>query len=218
MRSYEAARFYFSVFSFFGWLAVGVGFLLAISMGGTAAKLQPYGFGGGIGAGTFAALPGIFCMISGFFLLVLAQTGRASADTAEYTQQMLKVSRDQLEVSNRMLKGARLQVDGFEALQPQEDLEGDGFADNRGAAQEGKDDSKDYPQIAGASLGFDAPDETAPEPAKLTHAGREITSIETGYRIGTMEFETLDEAKRYADLLSSWGQLKAGDPRGRRRL
>ncbi len=49
-------------------------------------------------------VPGIGIGITGFILVAFVQMGRATVDTAEYTQQMLKLSRDQLEVSKQSLK------------------------------------------------------------------------------------------------------------------
>ena len=60
-------------------------------------------YGGG-GAGLLAMVPGIGIGITGFILVAFVQMGRATVDTAEYTQQMLKLSRDQLEVSKQGLK------------------------------------------------------------------------------------------------------------------
>lgn len=98
MRSYEAARSLFSFLGFIAWSVVVIGVIVALISAAGASK-----YGGG-GAGLLAMVPGIGIGITGFILVAFVQMGRATVDTAEYTQQMLKLSRDQLEVSKQGLK------------------------------------------------------------------------------------------------------------------
>lgn len=100
MRSYEAARSLFSFLAFVAWSVVGIGVLVALI---SAAGVSQYGGGA---AGLLAMIPGIGIGITGFILVAFVQMGRATVDIAEYTQQMLKISRTQLEVSEQ---GLRLQ-------------------------------------------------------------------------------------------------------------
>lgn len=98
MRSYEIARKYFSFLEFLAWSVVVIGVLIAVIGGGSVSQYA--------GAGLFAMAPGIGISIAGILLVAFVQIGRATVDTAEYTQQMLKISRTQLEVSEQ---GLRLQ-------------------------------------------------------------------------------------------------------------
>lgn len=50
------------------------------------------------------AIAGAIFAVYGLFLLAVIQNSRATVDTAEYTQQMLKIARDQLAVSREQLK------------------------------------------------------------------------------------------------------------------
>jgi hypothetical protein len=98
MRSYETARSLFSFLAFMAWSVVVIGVLVALI---GAAGASQYG---GSGAGLLAMVPGIGIGITGLILVAFVQMGRATVDTAEYTQQMLSISRDQLEVSKQGLK------------------------------------------------------------------------------------------------------------------
>jgi hypothetical protein len=98
MRSYEAARSLFSFLAFIAWSVVVIGVIVALV---GAAGASQYG---GSGAGLLAMVPGIGIGITGFILVAFNQMGRATVDTAEYTQQMLEISRGQLEVSKQGLK------------------------------------------------------------------------------------------------------------------
>ena len=101
MRSYEAARSLFGFLAFVAWLVVVVGGLVALVSAGSVSR-----YAGG-GAGLLAMSPGIGIAIAGLILVAFVQMGRATVDTAEYTQQMLKIARDQLDVSKQGLKQAR---------------------------------------------------------------------------------------------------------------
>jgi len=98
MRSYEAARSLFSFLAFVAWSVVVIGVLVALMSAAGGSQF------GGSGAALLAMIPGIGIGITGFILVAFVQMGRATVDTAEYTQQMLQLSRDQLEVSKQGLK------------------------------------------------------------------------------------------------------------------
>jgi hypothetical protein len=97
MRSYEVARTLFSFLAFCAWSIVVVGGLVALIGAGGGSRY------GGAGAGLLAMVPGLSIGIAGLLLVAFVQIGRATVDTAEYTQQMLKISRDQLEISKQGL-------------------------------------------------------------------------------------------------------------------
>lgn len=99
MRSYEAARSLFSFLAFCAWSVVVIGVLAGLIGAGGASQY------GGASAGFLAMVPGIGIVLAGLLLLAFVQMGRAGVDTAEYTQQMLKISREQLEVSKQSQRG-----------------------------------------------------------------------------------------------------------------
>ncbi|MFV0644697.1 MAG: hypothetical protein ACK5NN_09400 [Sphingomonadaceae bacterium] len=103
MRSYEAARSYFGFLGFVSWCVIIIGAIVAIvSM--TAFGQVSRAYGGSSMAGLAGMIPGVAIMFSGFMGLVIVQIGRAGVDSAEYTQQMLLLSREQLEISRHTLK------------------------------------------------------------------------------------------------------------------
>lgn len=99
MRSYETARFLFSFLAFCAWSVVILGVLVALIGAGGGSKFA------GASAGLLAMAPGLGIVLSGLILVAFVQMGRANVDTAEYTQQMLKISREQLEVSKQSQRG-----------------------------------------------------------------------------------------------------------------
>ncbi|WP_104017835.1 hypothetical protein [Roseovarius nitratireducens] len=98
MRSYEVARNVFSFIEFCGWALVVIGGVVGIGM---AASVSEYG---GAGATVSSLLVGGSIAFAGLVSVAFVQAGRATVDTAEYTQQMLQIARDQLEVSRQGLK------------------------------------------------------------------------------------------------------------------
>lgn len=81
MKSYEVARKFFSFFEVVGWIGVGLGVLVGVAV---AEK-----------AGASGLIFGAVLSIASLFSIVILQVGRATVDTAEYSQQMLKIMRDQ---------------------------------------------------------------------------------------------------------------------------
>lgn len=99
MRSYETARSLFGFLEFLAWSGVVLGVLVAF-MGADSMSNGPYG--GSSGATIMlAAMPGIAVAVFSLLNVAIVQGARATVDTAEYSQQMLKVARDQLEVSKQ---------------------------------------------------------------------------------------------------------------------
>ena len=95
--NYGAARGILGLAEIILWLGVGAGVLMALGAGSAASR----GFGA---SGILAAAPGLFLAINCFIGIVLLQMSKASVDTADYTYQMLKLSRDQLAVSKQALQ------------------------------------------------------------------------------------------------------------------
>ena len=100
MRSYGAARTCFSILGFLSWAVIIFGALIALVGIGTMGQMSR-GYGGPSMAGLAGVLPGAIVMFLGFLGLVGVQMGRATVDTAEYTQQGLKIAREQLEISKQ---------------------------------------------------------------------------------------------------------------------
>jgi len=99
MRSYGAARGLYSLLALIAWSMIGIGVFAAVTSLGSTNSYLPKTI---IIAFFFASTA---LAIFGLFLLANIQNGRAAVDTAEYTQQMLKIARDQLAVSREALKG-----------------------------------------------------------------------------------------------------------------
>ena len=117
MRSYEAARGLFSFMSFVGWVIIAGGVLAAIAGIGIGNEMGRNGYGRGPGPEVLLfILPGVGIGIVGVITLALAQMGRAGVDTAEYSQQMLQISRESLDVSRQSLRQSEHLRTSFEAL------------------------------------------------------------------------------------------------------
>jgi len=112
MRSYEAARSYFNFLGVLSRGVIAIGAIVALFSIVAAGQISQ-GFGGGGMAGLAGILPAAVIMFTGFMGLVIVQIGRAGVDTAEYTQQMLKIARDQLEVSRQALRGPNAPANSF---------------------------------------------------------------------------------------------------------
>lgn len=173
MRSYDGARALFSFLSFLAWSMVIVGVMLAF--GGSAAVSQFSRSSSAI----FAALPGIGVGAIGLFLIALVQNARATVDTAEYTQQMLKVARDQLEVSKQSLKQNQTAPQSYEAVKGSgtgDSLSKAAFADSNATAPR----SSIQPNIK--ALTYD-----------------DITRRNGLYFVGNIEFRELEYAREYVE-------------------
>lgn len=201
MRSYEAARGYFSVMAFFAWCVIALG-TVAVLIGLGAAGQMGRGFGMGPSPAAVIAtiIPGAALAFAGFLGLVFCQMGRAGVDTAEYAQQSLKIARESLEISKQSLKQQSAVRDpSYAALQAtKHKLRSD--ADTPASASYGDKP----PQV-------DAPDTPHPEPVETyEHNGRTITFDGQYYHFAKMTFAELDFAKSYINQLGVSETTKIG--------
>lgn len=120
MRSYETARRFFGFLEFMAWLIVLLGIggaIIGLMIASDVAKYQHVP-----GALTLIGLiPGLFVLFLGVIGIVLAQSSRASVDTAELTGQILKVARDQLEVSKQGQRQSHAAATDFSTLAERKD-------------------------------------------------------------------------------------------------
>ena len=185
MRSYEAARSLFSFLAFIAWSVVVIGVLVALI---SAAGVSQYG---GSAAGVLAMVPGIGIGITGFILVAFVQMGRATVDTAEYTQQMLKISRDQLEVSKQSLKLQGAVPQTFAAAMP---TESGRETQNSFAKQTDKTSPQGRPV-----------ENLKPEPhvnQSIVYRGKIIQDQKGEFIYKSISFDTLLAAKNYIDNLA----------------
>ncbi len=110
LRSYDVARKTFSFLEFVGWSVVVVGiiagFVLAESAGRYASEGQK----------VLLFLMGASGSLLGLFMVGAVQNWRAGVDSAEYSQQALKVAREQLEISKQSLKRQQTNSASFAAV------------------------------------------------------------------------------------------------------
>jgi hypothetical protein len=115
MRSYYAARLLFSFLGLMAWSVIVIGVIAAF---GGVAIAGAY-LGNVLRSGNpnlilvVGAVPGAIVAFFGFLGLAIVQMGRSSVDTAELTQQMLKVSRDQLAVSKQSMNRGEKPMPSF---------------------------------------------------------------------------------------------------------
>jgi hypothetical protein len=179
MRSYQASRNIFGFIEFLSWASLVIG-VLCIVVALNALSSPSYGR---IDPSVFAGIPGVILILYGLLGVMIAQTARASVDTAELTGQMLKVARDQLEVSKASLRGGNALPSTFEALQP-------------------------APQPAPtASYAARQNTQTAPEsageaPEQISYAGKTIEALPNGYRVAGLMFADLVAARQHIDGLT----------------
>jgi hypothetical protein len=176
MRSYETARSLFSFLALIAWAVVVIGVLVALI---SAAGVSKYAGGG---AGLLAMVPGIGIVIAGLLQIAFVQMGRATVDTAEYTQQMLKVARDQLDVSRQALKQQDINVHSFTSLQQHVSQEG---------GQQSYSESRPVQHISESK----APDEV------IEYAGHQIERFGEIFALGAVQFHNLGYAKDHVDLV-----------------
>ena len=186
MRSYEAARSLFSILTVLAWIIIVVGAIAAIGLGAKATEMARYG--GSTGAAFFMGmLPGLLMSFVGFLGLVFAQIGRAAVDTAEYSQQMLQLSRDHLDVSKQSLRQGEAVKHGFETLAvKQTSAPFASYADRSAVA--GSEIQKTDALSAGAG-----------NPKIIEYKGKEIRVNETGFKFKGVQFATLDAAYQFVD-------------------
>jgi len=182
MRSYEAARRYFSIMGFGSWSVIIIGVLVALVSAGGVSQYA----GGGVGL--LAMLPGFGIVIVGFLLLVFVQIGRANVDTAEYTQQMLKIARDQLDVSKQSLKQGGTFQKNYVSL----NVEAKDPLQNKGYSTEESEPEKDVKP---------KPESVQQIEEKIQYEGHIITSNDNMFRVENTVFETIQFAKEHINLL-----------------
>ena len=192
MRSYRAARAYFSNLEFLSFCVVILGILVA---GGSllfsARFAQNFPEVPNMGFMFLAMLPGLAVAFIGFMGLVLSQIGRAGVDSAEYGQQSLKVSREQLEISRqRMMQGA-IAEPSYAAIEAAKREIRHGLADPAPSSY------GHAPAPASVEPG------TTPLGGAINYEGQTIRAVEGGYVFGKAVFDTLEEAKAQIRALSS---------------
>jgi len=180
MRSYETARSLFSFLGFCAWSVVVIGGIVAILGAGSASQ-----YAGG-GAGLLAMVPGLGISLSGLLLVAFVQIGRANVDTAEYTQQMLKISRDQLEVSKQSLK------------------QGESFQRNYASLNTEDTSTPKNEGYSNATLEPDKAAKPKPEPAKqieqeIVYRGYTILAKDDKFHVNKAVFEKIEFAKEHID-------------------
>lgn len=193
MRSYEAARGLFSFLAVLAWIVIVAGGLVAFFgfLLAYQAASSGYGLGGDdIVASVAAALPGVSVVLFGVLQLALAQIGRAGVDTAEYTQQMLKIARDQLEVSRQALQGPNAPSNSFSDAVSEKPEAGSAYENLSVASREAeRGGEKEGPAIEDASGVVE------------NYRGQQIAKQGERYQVGEQVFETLDAARKGVDVL-----------------
>jgi hypothetical protein len=182
MRSYEAARSLFSFLGFLAWSVIIIGIIMAMIAGGGVSSFY------GAGPALIAAAPGIGIALTGFILVAFVQMGRATVDTAEYTQQMLKISRDQLQVSKQSLKTQNAAPQTFAAA-PQTEANHD--PKNSFATRV---DKTPAPQQE-----VETAEPAQPVDKSTVYKGKTIRAEQGKYLYGGIPFATLLAAKDYID-------------------
>jgi len=190
MRSYEAARRICSFLENIGWLAVVGGVILAFVL---AESVSSYARPG---AAFAAAIPGIVFSVIGLFCVGGVQGWRSSVDTAEYTQQMLKIARDQLEVSRQSLRGNKTEALSFgDTVENETSSSGPSFADmSATGASNSTEQSRDTEPEARPI----APPERPAMNQELSFQGRKLIEYADGsYTLGDRNFSDLDAVKEH---------------------
>ncbi len=192
MRSYDAARGYFSFLGFLAWAIIVVGGLITLSALGNA-SMQPGNLA------LLAAAPGMALIGFGVFGLVYVQSGRATVDSAEYAQQALKVSRDHLDISKQLLKLAQASPAAATYTAPAEasDLHDINFDTDDAPATYA-------PPTESASEVSNAEEAVAYPPQVHRYGGHDIAVQSGQFRVLGQTFETMIDAKLAVD--------RAGDP------
>lgn len=174
------------------WGGIGLGIIVAFVAGSAAAR----GYGA---SGFLAAVPGILMAIVCFVGVVLVQMAKASVDTADYTYQLLKLSRDQLAVSKQALQVQKEAPTSYAtAPNPIAPAAQASFAENGAATAT----DETAPDANGTSL----PRFLRQDQADIhgqehwDYRDKRIHHTEHGtYLIEGHTFETLDQAKEFVD-------------------
>ncbi|MDU8913931.1 hypothetical protein [Aestuariicoccus sp. MJ-SS9] len=187
MRSYEAARSLFSFLGFIAWVAIIFGSIAAFGGASAASQVRSFGSGTNGMAVILAAAPGVALVFFGFLGLAVVQIGRAGVDTAEYTQQMLKIARDQLEVSQQALTHGRKMQNTLAGLQAGADITAEVQASSEASYRKEPPVSNKLPQldhIIGSTVEY----------KKKT-----IRVVEAGYEFAGTVYSSFNNAKAKID-------------------
>ena len=180
MRSYEAARSLFSFLGFCAWSVVVLGGIVALLGAGSVSQ-----YAGG-GAGLLAMVPGLGIALAGLLLVAFVQIGRANVDTAEYTQQMLKISRDQLDVSKQSLK----QGDAFQKNYARLNKESGDTSRDKGYAKKTAEPEK---AVKPKSVPLKQIEQ------KIAYRGYTILAKDDKFHVNKAVFEKIEFAKEHID-------------------
>ena len=138
-----------------------------------------------------AMFPGFAVSFIGFLGLALVQIGRAGVDSAEYSQQTLKVARDQLEVSRQALRSPNTTPTSFAATVNPNSASDPPFS--RYAPDGQQATQKNEPRI------------TTSAPRTFRYRSKDI-QIENGkYLYNGITFDTREKAERYIDTFAGPG-------------
>lgn len=199
MRSYETARSLFSFLEVMAWIMVVAGIIIAFG-GASAASLFSRS-----SAGLMGALPGIVIAILGLFMVAQVQGNRATVDSAEYSQQMLKLTREQLEISKQALKQGYTVAQSFAALPAQAESEhsaGFGALDTE-PQPENQRKSLANRELQNSSEGMPSAGSKRPaDDAAINYKGKEIVFSAGRYTFAKMSFSSLERAEAYIDQLA----------------
>lgn len=183
MKSYDAARKYFSFLEFLSWALIVLGLTIAL-MSYAATSGQPLAL-------TLAATgPGLVLATCGLFGLIYVQTSRASVDSAEYAQQSLKLSRDQFEVSKQLLKlaEARERRSGYEDSTASSELKNISY-DTDVAAPKPKPEPIPAPKIAARA------EPVLVQPGVYEFGGKQIEERNGMFLVEDVSYTSLNEAR-----------------------
>jgi hypothetical protein len=197
MRSYEAARSYFSFFGFLSWCVIVIGGLLAVAALVAVGQMSR-SYGGSSMAGIAGILPGVGIMFAGFLGLVVVQIGRAGVDSAEYAQQSLKISREQLEISRASQRTSTRDTEGFAVMSREAEKPSASFADQVQADKVSKAGQKSIaaptsPPSDRVALGL--------ENGQLEYQTKSIDVRNGQFLYNGIPFDTLISAQKYIDKL-----------------
>lgn len=184
MKSYQTARRICTFLEILGWISVVYGLGLAVVLGESYA---PYS---SPGAAFAVVLPGLIIAVVGLFYVGGVQGWRSTVDTAEFTQQLLKVARDQLDVSRQALEGG---PNVFE-----------GYGDSLRTGEEETRHTASFSDLTGKDWREDPPREQL-----LTKSGTRLEEVqyrqnvilkkEDVYLVGEKRFDTLEAAEAEID-------------------
>lgn len=201
MRSYVAAREFLGFLSFVAWCVIILGVVFAFGAGSAVSQTRGFGVGGGAMAGMMAALPGLILAFLGFLGLVLVQLGRAGIDTAEYTQQMLKIARDQLDVSQQALRSGVKAESGFTALNSRapESIADDPVPHTRRGPEE-------------SQVPTDGATKGAHPISDFSYRGRRVRVANGKYQYNGMSFSSAEAVKGHLDQQDGYSPKSSNRP------